>query len=90
VDHNSTGTFEDLEELLTSIQSLEEENQAKDSLIAEYKSQLYELQCYMKLTRQRTLDPLRLNSEVRSLLSKECEPFFFRGLREGTVNAEVL
>ncbi|KAI5737688.1 hypothetical protein M8J76_015792 [Diaphorina citri] len=63
VDHNSTGTFEDLEELLTSIQSLEEENQAKDSLIAEYKSQLYELQCYMKLTRQRTLDPLRLNSE---------------------------
>ncbi|KAI5705105.1 hypothetical protein M8J75_012028 [Diaphorina citri] len=63
VDHNSTGTFEDLEELLTSIQSLEEENQAKDSLIAEYKSQLYELQCYMKLTRQRTLDPLTLNSE---------------------------
>lgn len=64
VDLNSTGTFEDLEGLMSSIQTLEEENQAKDSIIKEYESQLYELKCYVKLTRQPSSSPITLNSEV--------------------------
>ncbi|KAL1458194.1 hypothetical protein WDU94_008362 [Cyamophila willieti] len=77
IDHNSTGTFEDLEELVSSIHNLEEENQAKDSIIQEYKSRLYELQCYVKLTRQgqenTTMPAITLNanrSKNKSLTSK--------------------